>query len=238
MSISKISTAAFLAGATTLAVSLPAFSEERAFDVSGFDRIEVSAGLSVEVEIGPDFEVVAEASNSKILKRLDIKVKGDKLIVTQDSKWPGFSLFSAQRNATIRIALPGLTAIQANSGSDVSVTGEFGESLRAETSSGADLDLSNVSGGMLRFDASSGSELRAVGNCSELEVNSSSGASIRVDELSCKTVEAHASGGSDIRAYASVRAIASASSGGGIRISGSPDQVELTESSGGSASLN
>lgn len=47
MTISKIPMAAFLAGATTLSVSLPAFAAERQFDLTGFDQVEVSAGLSV-----------------------------------------------------------------------------------------------------------------------------------------------------------------------------------------------
>ncbi len=238
MKIAKTSTAAFLAGATTLAVSLPAFSEERAFDLTGFERVDVSAGLSVEVEIGPDFEVVAEASSARTLKQLDIKLRGDKLIVTRDSGWLDFSLFSARRDATIKITLPGLTAIEASSGSDVFVTGDYGDSLRAATSSGAELDLENVSGQSLRFEASTGSELRAVGVCGELDVNSSSGASIRVDELNCKAVDAHASSGGDIRAFASDSAVASASSGGGVRISGSPEQIERNESSGGSVRVN
>ncbi|MEE9389269.1 MAG: head GIN domain-containing protein [Paracoccaceae bacterium] len=238
MKITKTTTAAFLAGATTLAVSLPAFSQEREYDLTGFNSVDVSAGLSVELEIGPDFEVVAEASNNRTLKQLDITVRGDKLIVSRDSGWLDFSLFSARRDATIRITLPDLTAIQASSGADVFVTGDYGDSLRASTSSGAELDLENVSGQSLRFKASSGSELRAQGECGALDVSSSSGASIRVDELSCNVVDATASSGSDIRAFASKSAVAHASSGGGVRITGSPEQIERSESSGGSVKVN
>ncbi|MGR3291908.1 MAG: head GIN domain-containing protein [Paracoccaceae bacterium] len=238
MKFSKISTAAFLAGVTTLAVTLPVQAEKRNYDLTGFSRVEVSAGLSVEVEIGPDFEVSAEAGSTRTLNRLDIRVRGDKLVVTRDTSWTVFSIFATRRDATIRVTLPELAAIEARSGSDVNVYGDYGDSLHAKVSSGAELDLTNVSGVSLRFDASSGSDLRAEGSCGELDISSSSGASIRVEALICDDVEAHGSSGSDIRAHATNTVTASASSGGGVRISGSPDEISLNESSGGNVHIN
>ncbi len=113
MKISQVTTAAYLAGATTLAVSLPAFAEQRSYDLSGFNGVAISSGLSAEVEIGPQFTVTAEASSRRTLNRLDIRVRGDTLIVERDSSWLDFSLFSARRDATIRITLPDLKLIRA-----------------------------------------------------------------------------------------------------------------------------
>lgn len=47
---SKITTAAFLAGATTLAVTLPSMADKR-----GPDGIRISSDISVEVDAGSEF---------------------------------------------------------------------------------------------------------------------------------------------------------------------------------------
>ncbi len=237
MKFSQVSTAAYLAGVTTLAVSLPAFAEQRSYNLCGFDGIAISSGLSAEVEIGPEFTVTAEASSRRTLNRLDIRVRGDTLIVERDRGWLDFSLFAARRDATIRITLPDLKLIRASAGSDVYVSGQYGDSLRAETSSGADLDLDNVSGSSLQFKASSGSDLRAEGACGSLDVTASSGANIRADALICKEIAAHVSSGADISAHATDTVTARASSGGDVRISGSPAVVDKSESSGGDVHL-
>lgn len=238
MKNSKVTTAAFLAGATTLAVSLPAFAEEREFDLSDFDAISVSSGLSAEIEIGDDFSVSAESGSSRALNKLDIKVKGRTLYIERDSSWTDWSIFAARRDATVKVSLPDLKRIDASAGSDVFVSGDYGDGLEASADGGADLELDDVTGGTFRLDASSGSTLRAEGECSVLEVSSSSGASIRADDLECDTVEARASSGADIRVYASEAVRAVASSGADVRVKGEPAEIDKKESSGGDVHLD
>lgn len=238
MTGSKITTAAFLAGATTIAVSLPAFGSERDFDLSGFDKIVVSSGLSAEIEIGDAYSVSAESSSNRALDRLDIRVKGNTLYIERDSRWSDWSIFAARRDATVKVSLPDLTQIAASAGSDVFVSGDYGNGLVAKSSSGSDLQLDQLEGGTFSFEASSGSTLRAEGNCGELDAASSSGASIRADELHCGAVEASASSGSDIWVHANETVNAQASSGADVRVSGSASVFEKSESSGGDVHRN
>jgi len=238
MKISKVSTAAFLAGATTLAVTLPAIAQGRVYQLSGFDQVEISSGISVDVMIGPDFEVTAQAGSRRTLNRLDISVQDGKLVVTRSGGWLDYSLFSPPRDVTVQITLPTLTAIEAKAGSDVFVTGDYGDSLTAQVSSGAEIDLENVKSASLRFSAASGSDLRADGVCGSLDVSTSGGASILTTGLSCSEVSAHASSGSEIQAYASSAAVVSASSGGLVRISGEPEKIVRNERSGGNVIVN
>ena len=216
----------------------PSNAEQRSYDLGGFNGVAISSGLAAEVEIGPQFTVTAEASSRRTLNRLDIRVRGDTLIVKRGGIWLDFSLFSGRPAATIRITLPDLKLIRAHVGSDVYVFGTYGNSLSAEVSSGADLDLDNVSGKNLHFEASSGADLRAERECGLLHATASSGSNIRADALVCKEIEAHSSSGSDISAHATEAATARASSGGHVRISGNPSIVEKSESSGGDVHLN
>lgn len=234
MNFSRMSTAAFIAGVTTLSVSLPMMAEERKYDVTGFQEVSIAEGLSAQIEIGPDFDVSAQSPSKRDLDRLSIEVRGNRLIVERDASWLDFSLFAARRQANVKISLPEMKAISASSGSDVYVSGEYGDRLTAEASSGADLELDDVTGSKLKIRASSGSDLRVEGACETLDIASSSGASIRADDLVCQDVTADASSGADIRVHATATLRAEASSGAGIRISGRPEVLDSDESSGGS----
>jgi hypothetical protein len=235
---SNITTAAFLAGATTLAVSLPVMAAERSYDLADFDGVKISSGLSAEVSVGEEFSVTAEARTRRTLDHLNIRVRSGTLMVERSGSWTDFSLFSARRDATIRITLPALTNIEATAGSDVYVDGATSDDFQATSSSGADLELANANLGSAEFNVSSGADLTAQGSCETLAARSSSGSGVDATDLVCQSVEAHASSGGDIEVHATQSVNAHASSGGDVSIAGSPAVVEKHESSGGDVNLN
>lgn len=141
MKASKISTAAFLAGATTLAVTLPAIGAEREFDLGEFDKVSVSAGLTAAVEIGDEFAVRAESPNDNMLKDLDIRVVGKTLYIGRDADWQGDSLFGGTKNMTVKITMPDVKEVAAYSGAEVTVFGVEGQ----------EIDTTMVSGGDVQF---------------------------------------------------------------------------------------
>ncbi|MGE4611140.1 MAG: hypothetical protein AAED33_07075 [Paracoccaceae bacterium] len=79
-----------LAASTVLMTAAPiiATAETREFDLSGFNRIEISAGINAIVEVGHSFSVRVETDDTKVLDDLCIEVRGRKLIADLDIGFP------------------------------------------------------------------------------------------------------------------------------------------------------
>lgn len=210
----KMSRFKALAASTVLVATAPiaASAETRDFDLSNFNRIEISTGINAIVEIGGEFSVRAETDDIKILEDLRVEVRGRKLIADLDI---GFldSLLGKNRNVTVYITLPDLTEVEGNAGADIMVSGSYGPELLAAASSGASLIIDGITSSRVDLDASSGGSLRATGECINLRVDASSGASVNASKLTCENVRAEASSGASAVVFASTSIDADASSG-------------------------
>ncbi len=228
----RVLTGVFVAGLTAVSTS-PVWADEQSFDLSGFDQVDVSAGVEVEISGGDAFSVTATGSG-RALERLDIELDGDVLRVSQRAR--GLARFSpilswTSGNAHVSVVLPQLTSVAASSGSDVTVTSTYSPAFSATSSSGASLDLFGLEGGNVTLDTSSGAGIEAGGTCAHLEVKASSGADIDARDLSCNSAEATASSGADIEITA-VKVVANASSGAQVEVFGA-SEIDANESSGG-----
>ena len=193
-------------------VALPAMADEQSFDLDGFTSVDSSAGVSVDITVGSGYSIRAEGSE-KALDRLRIEVKGDTLYVGRKRKvnW------GKTGSVDVTVTMPAL------------------ESL--DSSSGSSIDASGVEASDFSADASSGSRISVSGSCTDLNADVFSGARIDAKDLECKKVIADGSSGGSISASADTRLIADASSGASIRVYGSPTDVDIDKSSGGSVKI-
>lgn len=225
-------TKVIVATAIVALIATGATAESMTYDLHGFDEIALSSGVDAEITIGPDFSVVAEARNDDVLDKLVVEVHGHTLYVDRRESVMSF-LFGSHDNVRLNITLPDLNELGANAGVNAYVTGDYGDVFIADASSGADIELDNVSSRNVELSASSGANIEATGSCVELDVSVSSGADVDAGALECEIVEASSSSGSQANVFASESIDASASSGGDVNIWGDPQQIELSESSGG-----
>ncbi|MBS0386563.1 MAG: DUF2807 domain-containing protein [Proteobacteria bacterium] len=183
----------------------PAQAEVR--NLSGFDAIDASGSLNVEVAMGPQFSVQVEGSHPD---RVLSSVSGNRLVLRTQHSWFSFNMGPT---ASVRVTMPSVRALQTSAGADLAAHG-----LRAEA---------------LSLAASSGSDLRADGACRSLRAAASSGADLRAGDLVCEAVDVSASSGSDATVNARVSADVNASSGADIRVRGGGKLGRVELSSGG-----
>jgi len=195
-----------LAGcALAIACAGTAAAEPR--NLSGFTRVDASAGTDVTVTVGRGFSVdVSGADADRIVTRLS----GDTLVVERRR---GFS-WGAARRAQVTVTMPRVEGLSSSSGADLVVTG---------------VDAPHVA-----LDSSSGADLRVSGRCGSFVADVSSGADIHAQELRCENGSVDASSGADARVFASGRLNVDASSGGGVVAYGNPGIGNVDLSSGGS----
>lgn len=202
-----------LSAVSTLAVTA-AHAETRNFNLSGFTKVESSAGVDVKITVGGDYAVRAEG-DAEALEHLRVELDGDTLEIGRENT--GLFSFGRKSQATVYVTTPALEGVGASSGSDLSAVGIDAGEFEASVSSGADAELS--------------------GTCGALKADGSSGADLEAEDLKCTRAIANVSSGADLTIYASESLEADASSGGDITVYGGPKNTEIDKSSGGGVSV-
>jgi hypothetical protein len=203
-----LTTAAAVAVATAAVIALPAFAETRSYSLSGFDRIDVSAGVDVTLNQGP-FSVKADERNGDF-DRLIVEVRGNTLHVSRKTNWLSWN----GPDYSVTVSAPNITEIGVSSGAALEGHGLSLKDLEVSVSSGADVELT--------------------GACAGLRVDISSGADFDGEGLKCETASVDASSGADADAFATRSANGDASSGADITFHGKPADFTKDTSSGGS----
>jgi hypothetical protein len=226
-----------------LAASIPlaAVGAEKTFDLPAFTGIEISSGLDALVTVTPGAtqSVVVTSPRQEEIDELKVEVNGSTLKAYTDfNLFDIFDFAQGDRQTLITITVPALQSANANSGSDIDLTGISGDTITLHSSSGSDLDVKGAAGKSYDIDSSSGSQLTIEGTCESARINASSGSNVRADKLLCLSIDANASSGSDADVYASESVKADASSGSDLTVHGNPAQTEINSSSGADVHMN
>lgn len=189
-----------------LALVLATSASAESRDASGFDAISASAGVPVEVIVGPTFRVDVTGRDAA---RIETRVEGDTLIIRPRGTWHW-----GRRDAEVQVTMPSVRELEA--------------------SSGARIEAGQIDGGEIDLGASSGAQVRVAGSCAAVNADASSGANIDARNLRCGAGVVDVSSGAQVNVHVSGRLDVEASSGGEVRAAGSPELGNISLSSGGS----
>lgn len=186
----------------------------RTYDFTGFDALDISAGVDVTYEAGPDYVVVIDFEQGGP-DDMKLRQDGSRLHIARKA----ISGWRDKVRAKVRVTSPHLEEIEARSGSSIRATG--------------------IDSDILVLDASSDASITAEGTCGSLKIVADSGGSASAEDVVCQKVAANAASGGSARAYASAQAKSHASSGGSVDIYGDPAAREANRSvSGGSTTFH
>ncbi|MEL6570177.1 MAG: DUF2807 domain-containing protein [Pseudomonadota bacterium] len=224
-------------GALILAATTT-FAQDKTYNLTGFDEIEVSAGVEVDITVGEDFSVIGTAVRGDI-ERLDIIQHDNRLMISRESQNRPrlFGLLRSEDRFEVSVTLPALTLIESTSGSDVDVAGATSALESISAASGSSLRIDSANLGNVSIDAVSGSSLTVSGTCEQLRTDASSGASLSAKGLTCIDVTASASSGASLTVHASGTAAVDASSGASLSLRGGAEITDQDVSSGASVSV-
>ena len=227
-----------LLATTACLLALPATADTQTYNVGSFSELDVSRGIEVQFTTGDTQSIVGEAKRGDI-ERLEIEIDDGVLVISRENQRGGWFRGGNQDKFLVTITAPAINAIDASSGSSVSADAVSGDAVSLSTSSGANIRVDTVSSGDLNLDTSSGSRIEVNnGTCNSAEADASSGSSIDAEGVICETLTADVSSGASVRGHATLGVTAEASSGGSVKVSGSPTNVNVDKSSGGSVSVS
>ena len=207
--IAKSAFGACVIASLAMACAGMASADTKSYDVTGFDQLDISAGVEVKFQIGPNWSV--EATTNEAQDTVKVRAKGNRLYLSRKNslRW------SDRGNVRFNVTAPSLNEIEASSGSTLLAEG--------------------IATGQLELKASSGATISVYGTCSDLDINANSGGTINAKEMKCDTVAAKASSGGSLSSYAKESASSKTSTGGSVVIYGNPSVQRASDSiTGGS----
>ena len=197
-----------------------------------FSKIHSSNGWDIVLKKGTSPSVTAEMDEN-LYEYLDVHYEGNTLrIETTDNSNIGHA---TSRIVYVTYASP-LEAIKASSASNITADHTLtGDQLSLDISSAATVKLP-VEIRDIRADASSAATLNLEGEAQTLNFDVSSAATINAKDLKAEFCDAEASSAGTIKVFVSKELKTKASSAGDIDYWGEPQQVAVSESSGGNVS--
>src|SRR5690606_7064262 len=136
----------------------------------------------------------------------------------------------------VMVNFKNVSKISASSGSDVYATNTLKvDNLKLETSSGSDMTLDLIAQS-IKCDSASGSDLTLSGTTIDFTAEASSGSDINASKLLAANSQVQATSGADISTNTSEKLQAKASSGGNVKYSGNPSNVEKSDNVSGTGS--
>ena len=115
----RSTTIAAAGAAAALLCAGPALAATKTFEVAAFTAIEISSGIDATIIIGEPQSVVAEAPSAEQFEDLVVEVKDGRLRAYTDRTLLPLRRPLRTRNIPLTGTVPAVTAIESNSGADV-----------------------------------------------------------------------------------------------------------------------
>ncbi|TKD50873.1 head GIN domain-containing protein [Sphingomonas baiyangensis] len=193
---SAIALAAALAACSGNAAPDSGPRETRAFQLSGFDKVDLRGADDVRVTTGGAFSVRAEAPR-EVLDALEIDVV-DGILRVSRKRGEGWNWGSGNRgSALVSVTMPAATAASISGAGDLTLDRGSGDFAGTVSGSG-DLAIGRIEGGNVRLSVSGSGDIAAAGNAANLNATVSGAGTIRAGELIARSGDVRVSGAGDI----------------------------------------
>ncbi|HEY9124167.1 MAG TPA: head GIN domain-containing protein [Bacteroidales bacterium] len=199
---------------------------KKEIDVKDFKGVCVSAGLDVTL-VQDSFERVVIETDENMLEYVKFENNDGVLNIYRSEGR------SKPTKVKIYVTAVNIEKLYASSGADIKGAGLIKtDYLEMDASSAADITV-EVRGKYVVANSSSGADINILGEATVFNATASSGADIKAKSLIAGTTKANASSGADIAVCVKEEIIAEASSGGDVKVIGSPIRRDVRLSSGG-----
>jgi hypothetical protein len=172
-------------------------------DIFGFNKVEASGAVNVEISFQKDFDVDVQADDN-LLENIKTVVDGDTLKVYTKGN------MSTRNPINVRIVMPAIEELEVSGASRANVTDVVTDSLEIQ--------------------ASGASKIKINGEVKILNIDASGASKIEAENLKVENADIDVSGASGVNVFVSSELKADASGASKIIYSGNPANVEKSAS--------
>jgi len=218
------------AALTALIVVSSAAAETKTYELSGFKKIEASAGFTIEFAQSPTWSVVVDSRHDN-LDLVIVEKVGDTLRIKRPQKTRQVK----ELHDIVRISAPDLDALKLDAAIEFNAKKLNLDTLSIDANAAIQINIADLRVDALNVDMDAASELVVAGTCNTLKLDLGAATSVDTRGLKCREAHIDAGVASEVQAYASEKAVANAGISSSILISGKPGDFRKSESRFGSS---
>jgi hypothetical protein len=194
---------------------------QKSYPVSDFTKVEVAGPFDVTIRTASAPSVNAKG-NQKLMERLVVEVKGDKLVIHPESNHSWFNWgWGTNGKADIAITVPTISgAVLAGSGG-ISIDNVKGDEFEGSVAGSGDLDIDSVDVKSLKFVIAGSGDVRAkAGQTGSAAYKIMGSGGIDARSVRSQTAEVSIAGSGSIRGQATAAADVEIMGSGDVTITG------------------
>jgi hypothetical protein len=193
----------------------------RSYQVGGFERIEVAGPFDVQVRTGSAPSVSASGP-SKLLDRLVVEVKGDRLVIhTKERR--GFFNWGSHSNgsATLQVTVPSLSGADIAGSGGINVDKVKGDSFKGAVGGSGDLTVDSLEVQSLSLSIAGSGDIRAKsGQAAQADYNIAGSGGIDARGIRAAVAKASIAGSGSIAGQATATADVNIMGSGDVNLTG------------------
>jgi hypothetical protein len=198
------------------------------FDITGFDKVDVSHAFTVDISQGDTFSVVASIDDN-LVEYLEVEKRGSTLRIGLEPRCNCIST-----HGTAEVTMPELTGLELSGASNVTITG-FASAMAFDVDvSGASSLRGDIEAGDARFEVSGASQVTLSGSAQEATIDASGGSNVDLADFAVADANVDSSGASTVTVNPGGTLNANASGASRVYYLGSPT-LGTVETSGASS---
>jgi hypothetical protein len=201
----------------------------REFALTGFDKVDISHGFTVDISQGDTFSVVIRIDDN-LVEYLEVVKQGSTLRI-RPKPVPFYTGWNATLEA--QVTMPELTGLDLSGGNHATITGfKSTKALDVDLSGGCQL-RGDIEAGNASFDLSEGNDVTLTGSAEDLTIEALGGSGADLSAFAVENATVVATGGSQVTVNAKGMLVADALGGSEVYYLGNPTSV-TSNASGGS----
>ena len=171
---------------------------QRSYQVGSFDRIEVAGPYDVEVRTGAAPSVSARGPE-KLLERLVVEVKGDRLLIHTKEHRGFFHWDSIHGSAKLAVTVPSLSGAEITGSGGITVDNVKGARFNGSVAGSGDLNLGALDVQSLKLSIGGSGDVRArSGRARDADYNIAGSGGIDASGIQTQTASASIAGSGDV----------------------------------------
>lgn len=207
----------------------------RSYPVGNFTQVEVAGPFDVNIHTGANPGVSAQG-NQRLIDRLVVEVKGNKLLIHPKSEFRWFGGWHWHHGkGTISVTVPMIEAATLEGAGDLDIDKVHGDRFEGQIAGAGGLTVGSVDVGALKLGiAGSGSATAKQGKAQQAEYEIAGSGDVDAQAVQVQTLKASIAGSGGIKAHASGTANVDIMGSGDVNVTGG---AKCTTSKAGSGSV-
>jgi hypothetical protein len=191
----------------------------RAFQVGNFTALEAAGPFDVTVRTGASPGVQVRG-NQKLVEKLVVEVKGDKLVIRPEERHGWFHWGSTHGKAQIAVTVPQLRAASLAGAGGIRIDKVQGDSFEGELAGSGDLSIQSLDVGSLKVSFAGAGSVSGAGKAGSADYDIAGSGDVDAERIVVQDLKVSIAGSGNVRANATRAASVDIMGSGDVEVKG------------------